>query len=101
MSAYRIHTNIKNNIDTKLKFYNSMLNSLDALNEYLNKKFETDINQVKSRYFLSAALAYLKRNDVEDFKKYMELSFKMRKWKTFKYVVAFYLRHFPSLFNLS
>ena len=104
MSAYRYTPNgWSSNMKEKQYLLNHndlMIKCMDSLNEYLNRKFENEIRDVKSALFISSALIYLKKNKFEEFKKYIELGFNMRKKRTLKHIVAFHLRHFPRFFKL-
>lgn len=108
MSVYRIGvvgswSHSMKNIDKRIKYYNSIIKTLDILENFLdekyNKQYHLEISKVISQKHYSFALTCFNLNMFEEFKKSMELSYKSYALGSFIYLVYYRLRSFPLLIN--
>jgi len=104
MSVYRLgiegswsHSMINIDIDKKVKIHHAYMKALNDMNIYLNKKYQNEIVQKRSRYYYYIAVFYLKNNMFKEFKKNIESSFNTYPFRSLPYLFLYYLRFFPRL----
>jgi len=102
MSVYRRNTpgswtNTMQDLEVREERFEKMMVSLDDLDRYLDKQFHSEIIKIKSDWYLTLALEYLKNNNFEKFNKAVTQSYRLAVKTSKKLLLSFYLRKCPIL----
>jgi len=105
MSVYRkavegSWSNLMGNEDKRVRFYENKLVAMDKLDDYLNYKYQYEINHEKSKEHYALAVFYLYNEMFDKFKYYIELSYQTFNLNTMFYIIDYKLRFFPRVLLL-
>jgi glycosyltransferase involved in cell wall biosynthesis len=100
MSVYRRNApgswSVENkNTARQAQFLTSLLTAFDHLDRFLENKYHDEINVRRSNVYLKLAIAYLRQNKFKEFDHAVTQSKRLRKEKSLKIRIFFYLRKFP------
>lgn len=84
-------------IGRRVEFYQKYIKMLDELDAYFNHSYQDELAHEKSKQFHEMAVFYLYNDMYNEFKKYIELSYKIYPLKSSYYFIDYYLRSFPRL----